>query len=478
MRLWSVPSGEAKDRFQQPSRIQGFAISPDGGVLAVAQTLADHFRLYDITEIDDDKQVVKLSDPLVRSGAIMATRFSPDGRLIATSSIDHTVRIWERTSGRLLDTLRGHEGEIGAIEFSTDSARLVSSGMDNTLRVWDLSDSARSILVKGGLLSNWSDVEFSPNGRLLVEISSGRPGGVWDVESGTALRRFDAKGDFIAISPDGKVVALGLQSGEVQLQAISNGEVLNTYHEHQAGICDIEFSRQGNYLASASPDGTLLIRKVSDGTIIHRESDYRGQAGTLEFFPGGSTLAWASKTLVKITDVKTGRVVAELPDHEQSVISLAISPDGKTLAAADWVGQISLWNLAGPKPQLKTVMRGSNKRVFSLTFSHDGRILVSGNKDGMVCFWEAATGESTGFLRIGDRAICSLACSPDGKSLAVASSDGSLRLWRVDSESNIEPAIIYHGVDSFKGAGSVRTGEGCGTGRVEATLSTILTRGD
>ncbi len=433
VRLWDIPSGNETAQFQQPSKIHGITLSPDGSVLAVAQSFADRFRLYDASAINEEKQAMELSDSYAHSGAILSARFSPDGHLIATCSVDRTIRIWEKSSGRLLDTLRGHDSAIGAIEFLADSMHLASTGHDNTLIIWSLSDAARSKLLRGGTQRSSSGIVFTPNGRLLVRISNGSQSGVWDVESGSELRRFDASGEFVAVSPDGKLVALGLQTGDVQLQVISTGEVLKTYDGHESRICDVEFSPEGDLLASASHDGTLVIRQLSDGKVILRDTAYYGERGAVQFFPEGKTVAWGVKDNVKVVDLRTGEVMAELPAQVQSVIVLAISPNGRTLATGSWGGTISLWNCADSKPHLQAVVRGSKQHVYSLAFSSDSKVLVSGDHEGMVRFWDVETGESTGFLRGDAGEVLSLACSPNGDSLAVASNSGSLRLLRADA---------------------------------------------
>ena len=107
---------------------------------------------------------------------------------------------------------------------------------------------------------------------------------------------------------------------------------------------------------------------------------------------------------------------------------IAVSPDGQTLAAVDWGGEIGLWDVSG---NLSTVFRGSSTDVYCVAFSPDSRTLVSGNRDGTIHFWDVVSGDQTGELlpRLGT--ISSLAFSLDGTKLAVATSEGTRRIFQI-----------------------------------------------
>ena len=437
IRLWEIPAGNLKAHYPQASNVRSLGSSPNGSTLAIAQSYADKFRLYEATEIESKGRTLGLHPP--HSARIHCVQYSNGGNLLATSSHDRTIKIWEASTGRWLETLRGHHAGVGRVLFFPDEERLVSAGYDNSVKIWRLDDWVRSTVLSDHL-GFISCVAFSPDGRMLA-ASGENSIRIWDAQTGKELDRFQGQGTRVAFSPDGKTLAVGLSSGELQLRNIATDGKLRSFRTQTTSIHDLDFSHDGRMIASASADGTVLLRDTATENVIHTFSNYHGWRGSMAFLPNSNTIAWADRGTMRLLDTHTGNEITELGGHFDHVIVTSVSPDGHTLAAGTYGGEIKLWDLEHPQFHSRATMRASDYHVYSLAFSPDNKVLASGNQDGAVRFWDVATGDQTGMLESEVGEISSIAFSPDGKALAVASSTGVVRVWHAASDTEVEEAI-------------------------------------
>jgi RNA polymerase sigma factor (sigma-70 family) len=270
--LWDCATGKLVATTHTEKSVRSIAFSPDGKVLAAAE--------FDGT--------VKLRDTVGTVRAILrhpvrgvnAVRFTPDGKLLASASSDRTVRVWDADSGRelrrlegteeiyalavtpagnvlaaagkggivlfdlasgkILATMKGHEGVVEALAVAPDGKTVVSAGWDRTVRVWDVA-SGLEVRVLKGHTEQALGVAFSPDGRLLAS-SSGRRGDskdepgpgeiiLWDAATGkqvVVLRGHKDRIFSVAFSPDGKWLASGSWDGTVKLWRVSRTAAVAT----------------------------------------------------------------------------------------------------------------------------------------------------------------------------------------------------------------------------------------------------------
>ncbi|MBD2520655.1 trypsin-like peptidase domain-containing protein [Nostoc sp. FACHB-973] len=159
-------------------------------------------------------------------------------------------------------------------------------------------------------------------------------------------------------------------------------------------------------------------------------SGLEGLVRSIAISPDGKTLASGSddKT-IKIWNIATGQEIRTLNGHSDSVISVAISPDGKTLVSGSSDKTIKIWNIATGQ-EIRT-LNGHSKLVWSVAISPDGITLASGSNDNTIKIWNIATGQEIRTLNSKSVPAWSVAFSPDGRSLASANPDKTIKIWNI-----------------------------------------------
>jgi WD40 repeat protein len=142
-------------------------------------------------------------------GEVFGVAFSPDGRLLATTSVDQTVWLWDLASGEHRRTLTGHDSVVYGVAFSPDGRLLATTSADGTARLWDPATGGhlRALTGHDGEVFG---VAFSPDGRLLATTSVDGTARLWDPATGGHLRTLtghDGAVDGVAFSPDGRLLA-------------------------------------------------------------------------------------------------------------------------------------------------------------------------------------------------------------------------------------------------------------------------------
>ncbi|HKS37330.1 MAG TPA: c-type cytochrome domain-containing protein, partial [Verrucomicrobiae bacterium] len=201
----------------------------------------------------------------------------------------------------------------------------------------------------------------------------------------------------IAYAPRQKLLAVG-RYGEVELRPAESRAVGRALTGHRGNVNALAFSGDGNYLFAAGGEPGLF----------------------------GEVRQW---------DLRDGRLFYVFEGHKDTLYSIALSPDGKTLVTGSYDQKIKLWNVETGE-EIKT-LSGHNGCVFDLAFRPDGRILASASADRTVKLWDVATGERRDTLSQPLKEQYAVAFSLDGKRLVAGGVDNRIRVWQI-SESATE----------------------------------------
>ncbi len=256
---------------------------------------------------------------------------------------------------------------------------------------------------------------------------------IHDLATGKELRRVTLKTNLtaLALSPDGKTLAVGEGDGTLRLWEAETGKEVATLSRHTRDIFGLRFSPDGKVLASGSDDGQLCLWDVATGKLLHEPALHAGGLWAIAFAPDGKTLATGGRdpTLL-VWDVATGKVVHQWVAPAPGTHTLLFAADGKTLISAITQDlHVRLWDVTAGK-EVGQVGDGT-EHVFALGLSPDGRLLATGSKEGAVRVWEVLTGREVGLLGRHDGEVFTAGFAPDGRTVGSGATDGTVRLWEL-----------------------------------------------
>ena len=409
------------------SSIFSLAFSPDGQLLAASSVNGEVW----VWHLADYRQLLALGG---HQGWVWSVAFSPDGAYLASGGEDRSVRIWQVSTGYCLSTLHGHTDWVRSVAFSPDGARLVSCSDDGMVRLWQVSTGKCLTTLQGHTGRVWS-VAFSPDGTWLASGSHDTTVRMWEVRTGQCLMTLQGHTDgvrSVAFSPDGATLASGSNDGTVRLWQVRTGACLATLQGHTDRVIAVAFSPDGARLASGSDDRMVRVWRMRTGHCFETFQGHTGRIWSVAFSPDGAHLASGSYDMtVRLWEVSTGKCLKTLQGNTNWMGLMTFSPDGSLLASGNHDRTVRLWDVHTGEC-LKT-LQGHTDWVRSVAFSADGTLLASGCYDRTVRLWELSTGQSFKTLLGHTDGVRSVAFSPDGARLASGSYDTTVRLWEVST---------------------------------------------
>jgi WD40 repeat protein len=496
--LWDVESGARLAdhpitvRFQQPPHLR---FSPDGRAVAAGDRLyaVDGWRVLaslpgdnyafapggrflavkdrgrgavDLIDLDTGR-VREAARDMGNWSAVPAAR--PDGRLVAVTTPDGRVRVFDLTTGAAW-SLQGAEPASGILLFSPDG-RTLATVYGGSVRLWDPLTGAEQTTLRTGQVT---ELAFTPDGqRLAAALGQGEKRRLvcWEADPAEARRRLAVPGVVrqLLVSADGSRLAALAGQWTAAVWDRTTGERLLTDAVHgrpalrRASKGDFEAldvigtvgglrgpdgvpARQRRVTrlsfggpAAVTPDGRLVVAGVGGQDKAARVIDLDGKRDEVKLegatapltaaavSPDGARAAVGGQDGgVWAWDAATGRLLFARADGKEAVRALAFSPDGRTLAGADDAGTVRLWDAAGGVSLVRWPAHDGSARA--LAFRRDGGLLASGGDDRAVRLWDVPGGGRRGVLEGHRGSITALLFADDG-TLYSGGADQAVRWW-------------------------------------------------
>ena len=397
--IWSVKDGKEVHRWTHPFSLgMSAAFSPDGKRVAIGDS---RWGLV-LWDVETGKEVRRLSPP----GGAAQIAFSPDGKVLATSSPAGAIRLWDAATGKLFSAPEPDVDSFPFLRFSSDGKRVFSGG--GVCLVWDAA-----------------------TGRELKRFTDPQP---LEIKHLTDVR-------ILALSPDESLLAISRPHEKISLRDAATGKEKQTLQGDDP-TWRLLFAPDSRRLISLGDKSMAHVWDVASGRELH----HMPGSFTLTISPDGRLSAASDRQMtVFVYDLTTGQETKRFAFPQAGMAAgsailsgLAFAPDGSSLAAVGTLrtfgppqrGIVTLWDLTASGGARS--FDSQKIWIVSVAFSPDGRSLATGDREGELILWEVSSGRPRHVFAGHEGQITpSLAFSPDGRTLAASSAGGPVYVWDV-----------------------------------------------
>ncbi len=440
VRTWNVEKGETTSPNIEFKGAWKCAYFPDSKRFAVAASAASN-PFVKVFEVETGKEILTLSGHTQR---IRAVDVSPDGKTIASGSLDGTVRIWNAETGEELRkinfAIKDKSTEINDVSFSKTGEKLAVVGFE-TLSVIDTKSYKQTdtdliqFADKNVQLTGWK-IAFSP---LEKTIAIGNYyGEVIFLDSDKlsiikVLRNHQVNVKSLAYSPDGKTLATGSWDRTVKFIDVQSGEVINELKGHFAGIHELAYSPDGKILATASGDFNVNLwnsEQVSKSNAIAFENSNRAFTNDSKTMIGW----YSTNSEISNYDLTTKQKLWS-GKGQKTAFCLDVSAAANQIVFGERDGFITTVNLLNGN-ELRHI-RLSEKSIYSIKYAVDGKRIFAVFEDGFVRAFDSANLREIFSIKAHEGIAKSLVVSPDGKYFASGSVDKLVKVFDANTGNEI-----------------------------------------
>ncbi|MDZ8235643.1 MAG: AAA-like domain-containing protein [Nostoc sp. ChiQUE01a] len=386
------------------------------------------------------------------TSVVNAVKFSPDGKWLASASLDSTAKLWNMTDLYIPPiVLQGHEGSVNTITFDADGQWLATATEDTQARLWKVPNVLNDPIVLLGIKNKVSANAISPDGKWIASASGDNIIRLWNTSDLLRPPILLAGHKFtihnLAFSPNEQWLASASLDGTVRLWNMTN-PAAQPHILKGPGFWSMAFSSSGRWLAAGSYNGTVQLWDMKKGSLPSKPSSVLNQnlgVRSLAFSPderrlvtGGdarSSQQSCGERLTLVWDLTNPNPNANpisLPGHCYAVLEVGFSPNNRWVATASWDSTVRLWDLTSRNPSASTkiIKFDPIERVFHVAFSPDGRWLAAGSWNHQVKLQDMNNLDKEPDALSGHRGrVFDVKFSPDSQWLATSSEDHTVRLW-------------------------------------------------
>jgi WD40 repeat protein len=379
------------------------------------------------------------------SDRVRSVAFSPSGPRVASASDDGTVKVWNTGSGQCL-TLKGHTAGVLGVTFSPDGKQLASASEDRTVKLWGRDKAAMSgpgigpggsqepsistdtaspqnrpsattsvpRLLRSIPIGYRVDFQMTADNLRLITLNTGGNILLWDLSTGQQLSTIGshAGASSIALSKDGRVAITGGDDG-IQVWDVNESKA------HGSRVPTVPLGGSSLRVAFSSTETELFVSGASKGYLLRAPTDRLHQ----------NSDRWLSTT-------NSPKLSEDLP----RAWYLLPSPDKPNLAYLgvyanfdkDVYNHFHLFDITRKKSLRRFIAH--NNSVVAMAISADGKRLLTQDADGMLIVWDTQKATVLKRWKPNTPSMDVLGCSPDGQHVLVSKRFDVRQEWHIDRQ--------------------------------------------
>ncbi len=417
--------------------IDSLALSPDGSVVYVAGR-------HGLAHTWDTTTGALLRSELTHQYEIPSMEIGEQSQRILTASTDHTARIWDLKTGVPICGRMMHQDDVLKATMNRDGSRILTLAgeRDRSAQVWRIPIKPAPRIYSPPDARDMYAVVLSPS-QQLVAVGSERDGGHiitvtrlgGDVVFGPEFINDGVYGALF--TPDESQFLVVTAAGSIYSWAMDNWEPSWPPIHYNAVTISAIMSPDGSFIATGSADGKLRIWRLPDGKLL-RTLTHGGDIMGLDFSLQGDRIASASRDgTAKVWNALSGDEICHFTKHDRPVLCVHFDREAKRVLSASYDSTARVWD-AQTGRELTPPLRHRGE-LANARFSPDGKIVASGSRDGVMRVWDAATGTPLTNPILHRAPVRTIRFSPNGKRLLSVDHDGA-RVWDV---ATWEPLTVH-----------------------------------
>jgi WD40 repeat protein len=278
---------------------------------------------------------------------VNSVSLSADGKYALSGSRDHTLKLWEVSTGQCLRIIKGHSKSFTSASLSADGKYAISGAYDGALKLWEVS-TGQCLRTFEGHSDNVYSVSLSADGNFAISGSElDKTMKLWEISTGQCLRTWhNFSENSVCLSADGRYALSGGWDKTLKVWEVSTGQCLRTFEGHSESVWSVCLSADGKYALSGSDDEMLKLWDVSTGQCLRTFQGHSDSVQSVSLSADGNfAISGGRDHTLKLWDVSTGQCLHTFEGHSNKVTSVCLSADGRYAISGSEDGTIKLWRL-------------------------------------------------------------------------------------------------------------------------------------